>query len=336
MNTVDMIQKIRQRILADPSFMNGFPWSELNDCLLAELHIREQLYPVEQFAGLLRRITGYMNTIRAQMTVQTVSLCLEKLIDILTLLPEADYTCSRLEEANFARAYWKHHRSRTTLVLGDSHVNFFGGHELLNFIPIGHNINTCPAREDFTFSFTPLHLGPCLAYNADNPKATYNSMEKTEFLCNEFISPGSNVICSFGEIDLRVHVLKQAGLQGVSFQRVTEDILKHYAVLLEKLKSRGYHVYCWGAIATQKDSHEQDPMFPHYGSEQDRNRATEYYNMRLREYCAGNGLGYMSIFDKMIDSDYRTKEIYLSDDGCHLSQRALPLAVEEWNRCGLP
>lgn len=204
--------------------------------------------PAEQFAGLLRRITGYMNTIWTQMTVQTVSLCLEMITDILTLLPEAEYTCSRLEEANFTKAYWKHHRSRTTLVLGDSHVNFFGGHELLNFIPIGHNINNCPAREDFTFPFTPLHLGPCLAYNADNTKATYNSMEKAEFLCNEFISPGSNVICSFGEIDLRVHVLKQAGLQGVSFRRVAEDILKHYAVLLEKLKSRGYPVYCWGAL----------------------------------------------------------------------------------------
>ena len=344
MNTITLIRKIRsmamdgsykeksqEEILTDEnSKWEEFPWNEVADCVNSELIIRKHLYPEKQFKDVSDKVERLFELIYDETTDENIIYAMDKLLAMFEVLPETDYTCAKHEEANFMKAYWHHQRHETVVVLGDSHVNFFSGAELLSFIPIGHDVNTCPIMEEQRF--TPLHLGPCLAYNVDNPNASYNSMEKTEWLCGNFIVPGSRIICSFGEIDIRVHVLKQAELRKISVENVVDDILEHYYTLLTKLKDRGYEVWCWGPIATQQDSNEQDELFPHYGSERERNKASEYFNDALKSWCDANGVGFMSIFKAMIDENYMTKVEYLSADGCHLGQRARELAEPEWRK----
>lgn len=331
MKTVALINRIRQIAFGDKNYnWHDFPWEEVSDCVKSELNIRRHLYPEGQFRDISGKVEGFFAMLYDDMNSDNVVYVMERLAQMFELLPETDYTCAKYEEANFMKAYWYHQRHGTVAVLGDSHVNFFSGAELLSFIPMGHDVNTCPIMEEQRF--TPLHLGPCLAYNVDNPDASYNSMKKTEWLCENFIVPGSRIVCSFGEIDIRVHVLKQAELRRTSVESVIDDILEHYYTLLDRLKDRGYEVWCWGPIATQQDSNEQDELFPHYGSEAERNKASKYFNDTLEKWCAGNGVGFMSIFEKMIDENFLTKTEYLSADGCHLGQRARGLAEPEWKK----
>ena len=181
------------------------------------------------------------------------------------------------------------------------------------------------------YPFTPLHLGPCLAYNC-NRYQTSSFREKTEYLCQNFIQPHAHILCCLGEIDIRVHVFMQAALQGRTYRQIVDDILVQYIEFLLRLKAQGYQVSCWGPIASQSESCPMDIRFPRSGTEEDRNRATEYFNRQLARLCRKHGMLFLSIFDKMITSDYQTQEQYLSPAHCHLGQEALSLALPEWQK----
>lgn len=231
-------------------------------------------------------------------------------------------------QSNFHAACLEHYKNDTIIVLGDSHVNFFSGNEHLTFLPIGNDINTCPMKN--AYAFTPLHIGPCLAYHSNHYGTTVQFREKTDYLLQHFIKPHATLLCCLGEIDIRVHVFKQAALLNRPFTEIIDDILNEYRLFLQALVSNGYRVNCWGPIASQSENCPLDEHFPRNGSEQDRNRATAYFNKQLSRLCNDMGIGFLSIFNDMITTDYRTKEEYLSEDRCHLGQAALPLAMKEF------
>ena len=125
-------------------------------------------------------------------------------------------------------------------------------------------------------------------------------------------------------------------LQNKSYEEIVDDILHQYYSFLLNMKNRGYSLYCWGPIATQTDACPIDPNFPRNGSEEECNHATAYFNQQLLSFCKQNDIGYLFIFEQMITSDFKTRSEYLSADCFHLSQRALPLALQEWKKINHP
>lgn len=221
-------------------------------------------------------------------------------------------------------------------VIGDSHVNFFGGHEQITFIPILNKlgqptgINNCG---DIIENFITLHLGPALAYNLNRYNTKNLTREKIDLLLNSgVIGREQNIMCAFGEIDCRVHVLRQAERQKVNFKVVIDSILEQYLIFL-KFLSQQHNVWVWGPIPSQKDNSPINPEYPYYGSEADRNIATEYFNQKLKEMCLINGIKFFSIFRDLIDRNYKTKSQFIAD-GCHLSQKAWILAADELAKGG--
>ncbi len=104
-------------------------------------------------------------------------------------------------------------------VIGDSHAYFFSGHEdvfsghehvspvlfLRKLSARGWRINTIYSMTNFRV----FHLGPALAYNLNKYGTSTLAREKTEFLLTHgLIAANQPVMCSFGEIDCRVHVLR--------------------------------------------------------------------------------------------------------------------------------
>ena len=140
-------------------------------------------------------------------------------------------------------------------------------------------------------------------------------------------------MCTLGEIDCRVHVLRNAEKHNGDFRPVVEEIAANYIEFL-KYVSREHPVYVWGAVPTQKDNSPVNPSFPYYGTEVQRNLATEYFNQTMKSLCNENGFTHISIFSKLIDSNYRTKSEYIAD-GCHLSQKAWEFALPEFRRFGV-
>ena len=208
-------------------------------------------------------------------------------------------------------------------VIGDSHVNFFSGNDEIGFVPYLKGIHKC---RDKLKCFRTFHVGPILAYNLNAYNTSTGGRELIERLIARGDLPkGAYVMCCFGEVDLRCHVMKQAQLQNVSFKKVVDDIIVEYVTFLKRMQSLGYRMICWGPVSSSKDEWTENPKYPRSGTESERNEATLYFNRRLEEECSRIGAHFVSVIDDLLDENYKTKEMYISY-GCHLNQKAMELA----------
>lgn len=333
MKTLKIIFQIINSIQTNPASLYQIPWEDLKLCFTTELEYCEELYPTTQYQSIKQLFQSQFLTLDKYLSIPDIPAIVSLLQEFafaLQLLPDAEYTDSMLEQAHYNEACLNHIINDTIIVLGDSHVNFFSGNEMLTFTPIGNQINVCPTITNAPF--TVLHLGPCLAYTCNKSDTSMHFHEKAEFLCNNFIKPNAHIVCSLGEIDLRVHVFPQSKLQNKPYQKIVDDILTEYLSFLLSLKERGFHVYCWGPIASQRDNCPIDPAYPRNGSETERNMATLYFTQQLAVLCRQHDIPFMSIFDQMITDDFQTMDEYLSPDHCHLGQRALALAAPIWKK----
>ena len=333
MKTLEIILQLINIIQSNPSSIQQIPWEDLKLCIITELECRRDLYPSDQFHSIKELIQTRFITLKKLLSIPDVPAAINLLNEFffaIQFLPNAEYTNAIAEEARHNEACLNHYLNNTIIVLGDSHVNFFSGNETLSFLPIGNGIDICP---NITSNpFTVLHLGPCLAYNCNKLNTSTLFHEKVDFLCNNFIKPNAYIICCLGEIDLRVHVFRQTEIQHKTYKEIVDDILAEYLFFLVSLKKQGYHVFCWGPIASQKEICPIDPSFPRTGSETERNIATAYFTQQLSLQCQQHDIVFLSIFDQMITDDFHTIEEYLSADHCHLSQHALTLAMPVWEK----
>jgi hypothetical protein len=323
MNTGEILESFRRSLESNPEFLDEMPASDIVSCVYVELYGLRQLYDKAHFEKLESQLQRYSDILLSSQEtgdVEQADEILGLLMDFENALPDSEVALNFIETANFEHAYLRHIAEETTVVIGDSHVGFFSGNEELSFISMGRDINTCEQVNGLPL--TVLHLGPCLAYKSNQYGSTTGFREKLDFLMSNFILEGAKIICSLGEIDLRAHVFKQTSLQGKGYEEIVDGILSNYFEFLLWLKSRGFRVYCWGPIASQKDSAPNTPEHPRVGSETDRNRATAYFNNRLKAFCCENEIGFMTIFDKMINESFETNEDYLSKDRFHLGQYA--------------
>ncbi len=333
MRTIQIFLNLINSIIANPSVLSLLPWEDIGLCLLMELEARGSLYTREhilQRNALFQELIAETRQYASLGNTEAVVSRLQQIVFTLQTMPEAEYANRLSEQANFDHACLNHYKNNTIIVLGDSHVNFFSGNEELSFLPIGRDINIC--ADNTPYPFTPLHLGPCLVYSCNRYNTTSSFREKLEYLCQNFIKAKARILCCLGEIDIRVHVFKQAALQNRSYQDIVDDILTEYYVFLLRMQGLGYQVSCWGPIASQSETCPMDPRFPRNGTETERNMATAYFNQKLSLFCRQNDIPFLSIFNRLVTSDYLTLDRFYSPDHCHLGQAALPFALEEWQK----
>lgn len=330
MNTSDLLEQIINTLYQNPTVLSSLPWEEIENCILTEFELREHIYPPLQFKTVTDEISQNISQFKigAQfMSIQSAVDLVKKFQAMLLSLPELTFSDQVNERATFLEAYYRHRQNDTVIVLGDSHVNFFSGNENLTYEPVGHNINLCPQTNGQPF--TVFHLGPCLAYKSCTYGSTFQFREKAEYLIRTFIKPGARILVCLGEIDIRMHVFKQAEKSGRNYTEIVDDILANYKKTLLSLKEQGFKVCVWSPIASQKDSTEPDPDFPRTGNEIQRNRATLYFCEKLEKICAECNFGFYSITKELIDKNYRTRDEYICEDHCHLSQKAVDIAKEK-------
>ena len=250
------------------------------------------------------------------------------------------YRHKKRNQRNLKKWKNRHKKLNTIIVVGDSHVNFFGGHEHISFSPIMEGLNSC---RDINDKFSTLHLGPSLAYNLNKNKSSTQAKEKLKFILeNKIIPTGAHVIFVLGEIDLRVHVLRQAIIQNISVHKIIQNILDVYLKELDYLRQKyKINISVYGPIASQISTRpcygpiaSQIHGFPCFGSEEERNKVTLLFNELLEHSCKDLGFTFITIAPKIINKNYLTKSEYIAD-GCHLSQKAYPLVQTELEKKGL-
>lgn len=323
MKSIELFYRLRELLDRNPRVINELPLDDMKACIFAEVYGLRQVYYHNHLDRIEKKIISIIDNLdecKKDGDYEYALDLLDTLIDLFDLLPDSVLMQDLVEQANFDRAYLRHHELGTTLVIGDSHVNFFSGNANLSFIPIKDGINTCIQNNNYPI--TVLHLGPCLAFKSNQYGSSNNFLEKMDYLVENFIQPKSKIVFSLGEIDIRAHVFKETLRQNVDYKQIVDGILENYIIFLNAMKNKQFEVFAWGPIATQNDGLPIDKNNPRFGTVKQRNIATEYFNNALKEKCGKNDIGFFSIYEDMITDDYLTKKEYISDDGFHLGQYA--------------
>ena len=164
MKTLDITLQLIQSLENNPTFLYQIPWSDLKLCFITELEYRKELYPKEQFKSLNQLFQTKFQDLDTNISIPNTFSVIQLLKEFafsLQILPDIEHTDFILQQMHYNEARLHHYINNTTVIIGDSHVNFFSGNEQLTYTPIGNNINFCPNITNNPF--TVLHLGPCLA-----------------------------------------------------------------------------------------------------------------------------------------------------------------------------
>lgn len=160
------------------------------------------------------------------------------------------------------------------------------------------------------------HIGPVTAYNLVKENSSTQGREKIHCLLDGFNPLDTALILSFGEIDIRVHVIKAAIKDCITINESSKRTANNYCSAITEIIERGYLVLIQGVHASspQYDNYE----FPAIGSVEDRNYAVKQFNSNLEEFCISCSIPYASLDDIVIDSNLKTRSEFVSD-GCHLN-----------------
>jgi hypothetical protein len=216
-------------------------------------------------------------------------------------------------------------RRAPIICVGDSHAAFFSGAHSFQFL--------WPEPAPQLLPHVSGHyIASALAYSLNRRGTSAQGLEKLEnFLRSKSLLTGSTVMLSFGEIDLRNHVIAQSRQQGRSVDQVVEDCVSAYRQAVELVVSGGHRAMIWAPPASRADDGPYQHMFPTAGTEVERNAATHSFILALRATMVPLGVPVISIFDEMVGTDLRSDARYFMD-GCHLNMAATPLAITAMRR----
>lgn len=205
--------------------------------------------------------------------------------------------------------------------IGDSHSAVFSGEEKMQPIWPQKSNNTTPY-------FNCYRIGAATAYQLTNKEAIINQ------IINMNVNNGDKVLFCFGEVDIRAHLKKQMDEQSVSVKEIVKICVDRYFNVLLMYKKRGIDVLAWGPIASWHESKIYTGG-PSFGTNLERNELTKEFNNYLQELCLQNDIGFVSIFEGMIDDNNITIPEYLDNwegSHIHLSQTAFPLIIKAFEK----
>ncbi len=330
MKTLEILSGLKDAILDNPTIIGNLNYNDIYEMIYFDIQCRRQLYSDSQ----MKDIEEYFNNVLSDISLSLkrsnpilLSNTLDILISHIRVLPDSEYVSDFIEQANMAQVRLDHILRKTIYVIGDSHANFFSGNEVLSFVPAGNGINTSKTVSNLPFSV--FHMGPCLAYNVNNYNTSYRFREKLDWLLEEVIEPGAEIMFVLGWVDLRAHVFKQSRINNCNYTEVVDGILDNYLRMLKRVAEKGYKVLCFGPISTLSEKIPSDLELSNTGTEVERNKATLYFTNELKKLCKNEGISCFSVLEKLITDDWHTRIDCLCSDGCHLSQTIMPYVLDK-------
>lgn len=202
--------------------------------------------------------------------------------------------------------------------VGDSHVCFFSGKNKI-----------C---EDSYMVFRPKRVGAHLAYSLGDAN---HIASRLLFSHVNGIPKEDKLLLSFGEIDIRVHVVRQSVKQNKSIKEIVKNIVVRYCRAIDALIGNSHKIVIWSPVPTCNCSNpkakvtEKNP-YPHIGTTQQRNEANLYFSEFLRKRY-GESVPVLDLYKEIIRQDLTTRNEYFMDS-IHLSQKAMPLILKKFKR----
>jgi hypothetical protein len=211
-------------------------------------------------------------------------------------------------------------------VFGDSHSALFSGTDARFSGDI-----TCQERNphDVVPGFVTWDVGPALAYNLEK----YIPRMEGALLSYRQSDPEGGILLCFGEIDVRMHLVRQAEKRGESVREAAERTARKYMETVCSLHNRFGHVSVFGPHPMY-----ENPIGPpegmHCGTYHQMYEAGEVFNLFL-EHNLPKDIKFASIFHDMRREWLHRCLGYYMDD-FHLKPTAcLTLAMRQLERVGI-
>jgi hypothetical protein len=186
--------------------------------------------------------------------------------------------------------------SGKTIIIGDSHVG------------VAADID----------QYIPIYIGAVTAYNI----ASHD--DKVQEKLKNY--PDLNLIFCAGSVDVIYHVYKNAIIKNITTEIITQEIMNRYVSYLCKLQmNKKSKVY---AMCLEPAGDIEDPVFKSMPYSWNKlNEMTLCFNKFLGVTCTNNNIGFIDIYDQMIDptGHRRSNWVY---DGFHMDNH-VGLAVWE-------
>ncbi len=201
-------------------------------------------------------------------------------------------------------------------VIGNSHVSIFAGSSnIIPYYPHKSIFSTKDKNNEIEIEFNVYHLGPIIAYNFFE-----HHYSKVLDIIKDHIVDSENeyILIIIGEVDCRWHLPKQASLQNKTNDIIVEECIERFFRSILDLKLKGYKCIGWGGHPSTNTGHNDSESCPVFGNVLERNKITKYFETKLKEKCIDNNIPFISIVDKLINTDGTTKMEYFIDY-CHLN-----------------
>ena len=190
--------------------------------------------------------------------------------------------------------------ARNIVIIGDSHTYFLDNLE---------NIFIC-------------HLGPVTAHNLCEDNSSTRGRIKLFNVIKQLNSNISILGLSFGEIDIRVHIIKSALKNNISIEEALIITSRRYLSVVSEIIDMGFKVILIGPHSS--GNWYINPEIPHgeesstIGKVEDRNQSITLWNKILKDFASINkNCFFASLSDLFIDPNtLLTRNEFLSD-GCH-------------------
>jgi hypothetical protein len=176
--------------------------------------------------------------------------------------------------------------------------------------------------------FRVFHTGASTAWSADAAHSASHTRVKIDALLRKDIPAHGAVLLVYGEIDCRQH-LPRAVLAGKSVAAAVGETISRFLPLPQRLARAGYDVTVWqppGVTVSEPTPPTVKHPLPTCGSQQLRLEITRVYCEQLAAACQRENLRCAGIAGQYHAwTEPAAAECFL--DGCHLSQRMMPLVL---------
>lgn len=198
-------------------------------------------------------------------------------------------------------------------VIGDSHVSIFSNSDAMVDIWSFVNRNIWSKFNKINNNYFKVYrLGALTAHGL-----SLNKQKIEEVLNYSVDKKYDKVVFSFGEVDIRNHIMKNVG-KGKNMRMETINVVNEYFKVIKYYKSLGYDIIVWGPIA----SHAGGYSGPSFGTNKERNECTEFFNTYLGTICNEEGVKFLTIYKSMLNEDGTTNKEWLDNwpgSQCHIN-----------------
>jgi tetratricopeptide (TPR) repeat protein len=156
--------------------------------------------------------------------------------------------------------------------------------------------------------------GSPTAYNLLKEDSTESGILKIREIIRNFDPARTAIIFTYCEIDIRVHLYKQAVNKDISYKEIAQDVVGRYMKVMEEFDKLGYHILVNGPFGTGIG-------VPRFGNEPDRNYLAFLIDSEMQSLAETSGYHYASLFDLVVSPNYKTNRSFVGDvDDNHLDK----------------